>query len=231
MASRLGLWSSECWGICLQYGRLQSTFTVGIKSYKNTFHFWEGAQARCIIRSLVPFFPCPAFLRNQNLGYSLVRAAFLHHRCSIRTTGGICWGKAVIVAGFGGRRGEGGMWSKEGWADVGLLSPTDKLLKRGFWPTASEQRQFCSSCPVWEQRTQLESETLPSILCWVLLPRICWVCLLLSPAFVQSGALPGTPSPPSFLVATGAGLDHPVVCVCCRQLPGLCLALQCQRLL
>lgn len=99
-----------------------------------------------------------------------------------------------------------------------------------YWLRAAKQRQFCFSCPIWEQCTQLESETLPNVLHRVLLPRICWVSLLLSPVFIQSGVLPGTLSPPSFLVATGAGLDHPG-CVCSRQLPRLCLALQRQWLL
>lgn len=93
----------------------------------------------------------------------------------------------------------------------------------------AKQQWFCFLCPLWKQHSQLESKTLPSV-CWVL-PRMFWVCLLLSPAFVQSGALPGTLSPPSLLVATGSGLDHPVFHSCCRELPELYLALQCQWML
>lgn len=73
------------------------------------------------------------------------------------------------------------MWSEEWWAKTALICLPDELYKCGsLEPTDSEQQssRFWFLCLLWEQHSQLESKVLPNILCWVLLPRMFWVCFV-----------------------------------------------------
>lgn len=163
---------------------------------KVLFVFKRGLSS--IIWSLMLFFPCPPVLRNQNMvthwSVLCLLPSLLHetHGCSI-TAGISAWASAV-VSGFGERSGKRWMWSEEEWTKTGLICLPDELYKCGSEPTDSEQQssKFYFLCLLWKQHSQLESKTFSNVLCWVLLPRMFWVCLLLSAAFIQSGALPGT---------------------------------------
>lgn len=183
---------------------------------KVTFIFEKGFK---------PFFFSLFFLRNQN-SVTCWSAAFLHHRCYTWTTAGISsWGSAVIVAGFAGRHGERGLSSKEVWTDIGLLSPADELPKcwvLTYWLSRFVFLDlFGSNIPNWSLKRFLMFYA--ESFCQEFIGQVCY-----SPVFIPSGALPGTLLPHSFLIASGAGLDHPVFWQLSTADTGLCLSIQCQ---
>lgn len=172
-----------------------------------------------------PFFSSCLFLRNQNSD-TCWSAAFLHYHCYMWTTAGISsWGSAVIVAGFAGRHGKRGMWSKEGWRDIGLLSPTDELHKRWvltYWLSRFVFLDlFGSNIPSWSLKHFLLFHA--ESFCQEFIGLVCY-----SPVFILSGAFPGTLLPHTFLIASGAGMDHPVFWQLSTADTGLCLAIQWQ---
>lgn len=142
-----------------------------------------------------------------------------HCRCLLLrkcSNSGRLWGEVWQV----------GLWSNEGWVDI-VLSRSHWWIVQvwglTYWPKAAKEQVlfyfvlFVTSIPSWSLKHFL-------MFFADLLPRLCGVGLLLSPHFIQSGTLPHTLSSPSLLVATGAGFNHPVFCVCCRKLSGLWLA-------